>query len=91
MSDVSGNAAAVKTVSHPEPRVSAKRRENDDIDFSFLEVTETHKQKLKRKVIDNPLIPIGKIFSSILYFHVIQDCIVLYLFKFNQSHRYDLL
>ena len=37
-----------------------KNQEAEEYDFSFLENTETRRQRLGRKVRENPLVPIGK-------------------------------
>lgn len=35
---------------------------NEPVDFGFLRQDETQVQKLKRKVRENPLVPIGMVF-----------------------------
>ena len=37
--------------------------QKEPVDFSFLKQDETQIQKLKRKVKENPLVPIGEIIS----------------------------
>ena len=43
-----------------DSHATMKNQEAEEYDFSFLENTETRRQRLGRKVRENPLVPIGK-------------------------------
>jgi len=47
-------------------KAADKSLKNDPVDFSFLRTDETQTQKLKRKVKENPLVPIGNYNSNFL-------------------------
>lgn len=43
-----------------DSHVTMKNQEAEEYDFSFLGNTETRRQRLGRKVRENPLVPVGK-------------------------------
>ena len=45
----------------------AKVKSHEPIDFSFLRPEETQTQKLKRKIKENPLVPIGMFFFHFFF------------------------
>ena len=43
-----------------DSHATIKTQEAEEYDFSFLGNTETRMQRLRRKVRENPLVPVGK-------------------------------